>query len=47
MKIITASLSGAALDWAVATIEGLPVRKDPMNIDGDYIEAARGAFQDY
>lgn len=26
----TSDLQGAALDWAVATCEGLPIRKDPM-----------------
>lgn len=36
MLIKVSELEGAALDWAVAKCEKLPVRKDPMNIDGDY-----------
>lgn len=31
MKIKTSELTGAALDWAVAVCEGLPIRHDPMN----------------
>lgn len=30
MKIKTRDLIGAALDWAVASCEGLPIRRDPM-----------------
>lgn len=30
MKFKTAKLTDAALDWAVATIEGLPIQHDPM-----------------
>lgn len=29
-RVKTSTLTGAALDWAVATIEGLPIRHDPM-----------------
>lgn len=32
----TLELIGPALDWAVAKCEGLPIRKDPMHLDGDY-----------
>jgi hypothetical protein len=30
MNILTKELTGAALDWAVAIAEGLPVKRDPM-----------------
>ncbi len=30
MKVKTEELTGPTLDWAVAKIEGLPIRKDPM-----------------
>lgn len=30
MNVLTCQLVGAALDWAVAKCEGLPIRHDPM-----------------
>lgn len=33
MKIKTADLIGPALDWAVATIENLPIRLGPMGVE--------------
>ena len=35
MKIKTSELQGAALDWAVAKCEGLPLRLDPMGFRKD------------
>lgn len=29
-KVNVSALTGAALDWAVATCEGLPIQRDPM-----------------
>ncbi|HDS1721766.1 DUF2591 domain-containing protein [Pseudomonas putida] len=29
-EVSVGDLSGPALDWAVATVEGLPIRRDPM-----------------
>lgn len=33
MRIKTSELNGKALDWAVATIEGRTIRRDPMAIN--------------
>lgn len=33
-KVNVANLSGAALDWAVAVCEGLPIQRDPMGFSG-------------
>ena len=33
-QVEVAALNGAALDWAVATVESLPIRKDPMGFKG-------------
>lgn len=30
VEVQTEELIGAALDWAIATIEGLPIKYDPM-----------------
>ncbi len=35
MKIKTSELTGAALDWAVAKCEGLPLKLDPMGFRKD------------
>jgi hypothetical protein len=31
VEVNIGDLIGPALDWAVATVEGLPIRRDPMN----------------
>lgn len=31
VEVSIGDLIGPALDWAVATVEGLPIRRDPMN----------------
>lgn len=37
MKVKTSGLSGAALDWAVATCQNLPIKRDPMGLgDGSW-----------
>lgn len=38
LKIKTSELEGAALDWAVATCECLPIRHDPMNFGPAFAE---------
>jgi len=39
-------LSGAALDWAVAHCEGLPIRKDPMGFGGGVEEGGYWIWDD-
>lgn len=36
VELNIADLIGQALDWAVATIEGLPIRHDPMNFGNTF-----------
>jgi hypothetical protein len=38
MKVETSKLSGRALDWAVATIRGLPIQRDPMGFGPGVLE---------
>jgi len=38
MKIKTSNLTDVALDWAVATCKGLPIRHDPMNFGPAFAE---------
>lgn len=46
MKIITSDLTGLALDWAVATCEGLPIRHDPMNFGRAFPEGGFWIWDD-
>ena len=44
MKIKTSELTGAALDWAVATAEKLPLRLDPMGFRRDSPDALQAGW---
>lgn len=46
MKIKTRDLSGVALDWAVATCEGFPIRHDPMNFGRAFAEGGFWIWDD-
>lgn len=46
MKIKTNELTGTALDWAVATCEGLPIRHDPMNFGRAFPEGGFWIWDD-
>jgi hypothetical protein len=44
MKVKTKDLSGAALDYAVATCEGLPLRLDPMGFRRDAPKSSQAGW---
>lgn len=45
-KIKTSELTEAALDWAVATCQGLPIQHDPMGFGPHYAEGGYWIWDD-